>query len=62
MNKGFTLIELLAVIVVLAVLVLVSVPIIQKVIKKAEDKATINSSYNYIDSVKISLALEEIDI
>ena len=48
-KKGFTLIELLAVIVVLAVIALITTPVILGVIEKAKKGAFKNSVYGLIE-------------
>ena len=53
-NKGFTLIELLAVIVILAIIALISTPIIIGVIENARNKAAVNSAYGVIDAAKLA--------
>ena len=49
-KKGFTLVELLAIIVVLAVVVLISIPLIKNVIDNARKGALKNSVYGIIDA------------
>jgi len=49
-KKGFTLIELLAVIVVLAIIALITTPMIMNVIEKAKKGALEDSAYGLIDS------------
>lgn len=51
-RKGFTLIELLAVIVILAILALITVPIVLKLVNNARRDSAIRSAENYIDGVK----------
>ncbi|MDD3453060.1 MAG: type II secretion system protein [Bacilli bacterium] len=50
MKKGFTLIELLAVIVILAVIALISVPMIMNIIEKTKLGALEDSAYGIIES------------
>lgn len=52
-KKGFTLIELLAVIVILAVIALISTPIIIGVIDKARKGAFEDSAYGVLDAAKL---------
>jgi len=58
MKKGFTLIELLAVIVILAVIALISTPIIIGLIDDARKEAFKNSAYGIIDAGEILYAKE----
>ena len=51
-KKGFTLIELLAVIVIIAVVTIISVPIINHMIRKAKEKAFLNSAYGVLDAAE----------
>ena len=60
-KKGFTLIELLAVIVVLAVIALISTPVILNVIEKAEKGAFEDSAYGVIDAAKLYYADASLD-
>ena len=53
MKRGFTLIELLAVIVVLAIVALITTPIISKTIEKSKKGAAIESGNNLIHSAEI---------
>lgn len=53
-KKGFTLIELLAVIVILAIIALISTPIIIGVIDKARIKSAENSAYGIIDAARLA--------
>ena len=55
-RKGFTLIELLGVIVVLAVIALITTPVILGVIEKAKKGAFKNSVYGLIESTNIYIA------
>ena len=60
-RKGFTLIELLAVIMVLAIIALISAPIILKVIEKAEKGSFEDSAYAVADAAKIYYANLNLD-
>ena len=51
-KKGFTLIELLAVIVIIAVVTIISVPIINHMIRIAKEKAFLNSAYGVLDAAE----------
>ena len=55
-KQGFTLIELLAVIVVLAVIALISIPIIKGVIVKAKQGALKDSAYGIVEAGEMYLA------
>ena len=58
---GFTLIELLAVIVVLAILALITVPIIMNVVKKSRMSAAKSSAMSYLDGVEKYVMYHEVD-
>ena len=60
-RKGFTLIELLAVIIVLAIIALISTPMILKVIEKAEKGSFEDSAYGVLDAAKIYYANMNLD-
>lgn len=53
-TKGFTLIELLAVIVILAIIALITTPIILNVIEQSRKDAAQDKAYGIIDAVKLS--------
>ncbi len=50
MKKGFTLLELLAVIVLLAVITMITTPVILKEIKSSKEKAFIQSAYSLVQA------------
>lgn len=52
-KRAFTLIELLAVIVILAVIAIISTPIVFNVIENAKEKANLNSAYGLLDAGKL---------
>ena len=58
MKKGFTLVELLAVIVILAIIALITVPIIMNIVESSRKSSATASAYGYIDGVKIMYAKE----
>ena len=60
-NKGFTLIELLAVIVILAILMVITVPKILNVIENSKKNAAEISAKMYIDSINKLNSLNAID-
>ncbi len=53
MKKGFTLVELLAVIIIIGIIALITVPIVLSVIGSSKQKALQNSAYGLIESGKI---------
>lgn len=53
-SKGFTLIELLAVIVILAIIALITTPVILNVIENARQNAAIDKAWGTIDAVRLS--------
>lgn len=55
-RKGFTLIELLAVIVILAVVALITIPIINDIIEKANMEAFRDTGYGLVESAQIYFA------
>ena len=55
-KNGFTLIELLAVIVVLAVVALITVPVVLNVIERVRKESYKDSVYGIMESGKIYLA------
>lgn len=58
-KKGFTLVELLAVIVILGVLLMIAVPAVQNVIKKAKNNATQKQAELFIDATKKMTIIDE---
>ncbi len=52
-EKGFTLIELLAVIIILTIIALISVPLILNIIEKARKSAFQNSAYGIMESARL---------
>lgn len=59
-KKGFTLIELLAVIVILAVIALISTPLIIGIIEDAREGSAQDSSYGYVKAFEMTIAKETI--
>ncbi len=59
-KKGFTLVELLAVIVILAIIALISTPIILGVIEKARIGAAEQSALGYIDAVEKQIVYNQV--
>ena len=55
-SKGFTLIELLAVIVILAIIALITTPVILNVIENARQNAAVDKAWGTIDAVRPSYA------
>ncbi len=55
-NKGFTLIELLAVIVILAIIALITAPIILNVIEDSRKNAAVDKAWGTIDAVRVAYA------
>ena len=61
-KKGFTLIELLAVILILAIIALVTVPIVINMIENARRKAAIDTAYGYIQAVEYAIDFSDANI
>ena len=59
-QKGFTLIELLAVIVILAIIALITTPIVLNVIAGARDDAAKNKMYGIVDAVRLAYTQNQI--
>lgn len=53
--KGFTLVELLAIIVILAIIALITTPVILNVIKKSRLNAAKDKAWGTIDAVKVHM-------
>ncbi|HPF83698.1 MAG TPA: prepilin-type N-terminal cleavage/methylation domain-containing protein, partial [Bacilli bacterium] len=60
-RKGFTLVELLAVILVLGIIALISVPIVTNIIKESKIKAAQATTYNYVKAIEDEMALKMLD-
>lgn len=60
-SKGFTLIELLAVIVILAIIALITTPIILNVIEDARVNAAEDKAWGTIDAVRLSFTKAQTD-
>ena len=60
-KKGFTLIELLAVIIILAVIALISTPIVLNVVDNAKKQANKNSAYGLLDAARLYYAESLLD-
>ena len=60
-SKGFTLIELLAVIVILAIIALITTPVILNVIEDARKNAAVDKAWGTIDAVRVSFAQAQVD-
>ncbi len=60
-KKGFTLIELLAVIIILAIIALITTPIILNVINKARLDAAKDKSWGTIDAFRVAYAQDQAD-
>ena len=61
MKKGFTLVELLAVIVILAIIALITVPIVTNILSSSKKETKEISVRNYVRAVEQSLLLYEIE-
>ena len=60
-NKGFTLIELLSVIIILAVIALITTPIVLNVIENAKNSAAKDSAYGLLDSARLYYIESQLD-
>ncbi len=58
MRKGFTLVELLAVIVILAIIALITVPLIINIVESSRKGAARSSAYGYMEGVNIFYSKE----
>ena len=58
-NKGFTLVELLAVLVILAIIALITTPIILGVIEDARKSGAEDKTWAYVDAVENAFALNQ---
>ena len=58
-NKGFTLIELLAVIVIIALVAIITIPIVGNIVEGAKKNASKDSAYGYIDAIEYTNSLGE---
>ena len=61
-RKGFTLVELLGVIVVLAIIALITTPIILGIIESTRKGAAEQSALGYIDAVEMQVSLNSLDL
>ena len=61
-DKGFTLIELLAVIVILAIIALITTPIILNLIENSRKSAAENKAYGVIDAVRLAYTQDQISV
>ena len=60
-KKGFTLIELLAVIIVLSIIALITIPVVTSTIKNAKKGAAEVSIQNYIRAVELTISNSELN-
>ena len=60
-SKGFTLIELLAVIVILAIIALITTPIILNVIEQSRRNAAVDKAWGTIDAVRVAYSQAQVD-
>lgn len=58
-SKGFTLVELLAVLVILAIIALITTPIILGVINDSRESAARDKTWAYIDAIENAFALDQ---
>ena len=64
-KNGFTLVELLAILIILGIIAVITVPIISKILKDARINTLIDSSYGYVravDKLYYSKSLNDEDI
>lgn len=60
-SKGFTLIELLAVIVILAIIALITTPIILNVIEDSRKNTAVVNAWGTIDAVRVAYSQAQVD-
>ncbi len=58
-NKGFTLVELLAIIVILAIIAVITTPVILGVIEDSRKDAAADKAWGAIDAIKLAYAQNE---
>lgn len=58
-SKGFTLVELLAVLVILAIIALITTPIILGVIDDARESAAEDKTWAYVDAIENAFAINQ---
>ena len=61
-SKGFTLIELLAVIVILAIIALITTPVILNVIEDARKNSAVDKAWGTIDAVRLAYAQAQTNV
>ena len=61
-SKGFTLVELLAVLVILAIIALITTPIILGVIDKARKDGAKDKAWGYINAIEVAFARNQADL
>ena len=61
-SKGFTLIELLAVIVILAIIALITTPVILNVIEDARKNSAVDKAWGTIDAVRVAYANAQVGV
>ncbi len=61
MKKGFTLVELLAVIVILAIIALITVPIIMNIVESSKKATSVESANGYVRAVTNYLIMNVVD-
>ena len=54
MKKGFTLIELIAVIVIIGIIALITVPLVLRVVEQSRERARVSSIKNFAEAVRIA--------
>lgn len=59
-KKGFTLIELLAIIVILAVIALITTPIILNVVENSRKNAAVDKAYGVIEAVRLAYTQNQV--
>ena len=60
-NKGFTLIELLAVIIILAIVALITTPIILNIVNSSRESAAEDKAWGYIDGIRLAYTQDQMN-